>query len=183
MRWQPSAWTDTGMATSSRGAALSEMGIRSILILLRMVLVPQGLTTVTYSVKVSCVLLTVAQQDCGVGGSEQKSKSGLDASHISSSLIESISWLLLMDLVLYTWHNTLHSHLMLQIPCTYRGCTSTFKRRRGRTYHIRTVHVNSNARPIQGDGDSADHANGTGAITVCQRIEHPHLTGVYTHNI
>ena len=68
-------------------------------------------------------------------------------------------------------------HLMLQIPCTYRGCSSIFKSRRGRTYHIRTVHDNSNARPIAEPGEGAGHANGAGRVPRCQRIEHPHLTG------
>ena len=57
MQWQPSAWTDMEMSTSSRGAALSDKGITSILILLQMVLVLHGLSTITYSVKLSWVLL------------------------------------------------------------------------------------------------------------------------------
>jgi hypothetical protein len=61
-----------------------------------------------------------------------------------------------------------------------------FKRRRGRTYHIRTVHANLNARPAQEDlhedGDDIGHTNGTGTNTGCQRKEHPHLTGMCAHD-
>jgi len=39
----------------------------------------------------------------------------------------------------------IHPRLMPErLSCPYAGCPSTFRRQNGRTYHVRTVHLNNN---------------------------------------
>ncbi|KAH8979760.1 hypothetical protein EDB92DRAFT_1937270 [Lactarius akahatsu] len=71
--------------------------------------------------------------------------------------------------------------------CLFPHCPMKFRSQRGRTYHIRTVHTNSNNRPVNpermaraasevsDDDHSVNLANRRGPAA--QRIEHPYLTG------
>lgn len=71
------------------------------------------------------------------------------------------------------------------LPCLWPGCPQRFKSQNGRTYHMRTIHVNSNKQPVnieQIRGDEDRHHRGLptdDGVPVARnvRIEHPHLTG------
>ncbi|KAI0295051.1 hypothetical protein B0F90DRAFT_1811552 [Multifurca ochricompacta] len=79
-----------------------------------------------------------------------------------------------------------------RLPCLYSGCPVTFKSQHGRTYHIRSIHANSNAHSDTGprqDPSSVTplHQNGLDYQDVPpysssgpsrKRIEHAHLTAV-----
>ena len=77
---------------------------------------------------------------------------------------------------------------MPRLLCLHPGCLQTFKSNNGRTYHMRTVHDNTNSRPVnpvRHRSQSPQPPDGGGleaapaANDLRERIKHPHLTGMY----
>ncbi|KAH9954878.1 hypothetical protein BGW80DRAFT_1439609 [Lactifluus volemus] len=71
-----------------------------------------------------------------------------------------------------------------RLPCTYPGCPFTFKSQHGRTYHIRSTHINSNAHSELDLGPDFPDLESTPDLTQApeqfrgQWIGHPYLTGL-----
>ncbi|KAH9974793.1 hypothetical protein BGW80DRAFT_1490177 [Lactifluus volemus] len=62
-----------------------------------------------------------------------------------------------------------------RLPCLFSGCPLMFKSQHGRTYHVRTFHINSNVRSYPGQSQSIPESTQAPPPHGSQRIEHPHL--------
>lgn len=71
-----------------------------------------------------------------------------------------------------------------RLPCLHPQCPQSFKSQNGRTYHMRSVHDNSNQQPVDVEEIQENENTHPGDLpandggSLAQRIEHPHLTGM-----